>query len=256
MKQVAIVTGASRGIGFAIAKQLAEDGFCVVVSARSPEQDNRENMAELARITPEYFYVQADVSRQADRENLIRQAVGRFGAVHLLVNNAGVAPKVRSDLLDMTEESFDYVLGVNTKGALFLSQLAAKQMLTQPIGKNGRRGTIVNITSCSAAAVSVNRGEYCVSKAGASMVTQLFADRLAAENIAVHEVRPGVIATDMTKGVQEKYDRMMAEGVFPQARWGTPQDVALAVSALAGKYFPYSTGGHIDVDGGFHLRRL
>ena len=178
-----------------------------------------------------------------------------FGRIDVLVNNAGVAPLVRADLLDMTEESFDRVVGINTKGNMFLTQAAAKQMLRlEPLGK--KRGTIINISSCSAEVSSVSRGEYCVSKAGVSMLTTLFADRLAAEDILVHEVRPGVISTEMTSAVTEKYDRLIAEGLFPIARWGTPEDVAEAVSVFAGDSFLYTTGDHINVDGGFHIKRL
>lgn len=173
----------------------------------------------------------------------------------MLVNNAGVAPKVRADLLEMTEESFDRVVGTNTKGNLFLTQAAAKQMLCQePIGK--KRGTIINISSCSAEVSSVSRGEYCVSKAGVSMLTTLFADRLAGEGILVNEIRPGVIATDMTSTVTGKYDKLIADGAFPIARWGTPEDIANAVSVFAGDDFLYTTGSYLDVDGGFHIKRL
>ena len=161
----------------------------------------------------------------------------------------------RADLLDMTEERFDRVIGINTKGTMFLTQLVAKQMLSQE-WKGGIRGYIVNISSCSAEVVSTNRGEYCVSKAGISMLTRLYADRLAGEGILVNEVRPGVIATDMTSAVKEKYDKLIGEGVFPIARWGRPEDVADAVSALVSGKFDYSTGIHIDVDGGFHMKRL
>ena len=155
----------------------------------------------------------------------------------------------------MTEESFDYVVGVNTKGNMFLTQAVARQMIRQqPL--DGRRGVIVNVSSCSAVVSSTNRGEYCVSKAGVSMLTTLYADRLACEGILVHEVRPGVIATDMTSAVQEKYDKLIGDGMFPIARWGTPQDVAGAVSALCSDKFQYTTGNYIDVDGGFHIQRL
>ena len=159
------------------------------------------------------------------------------------------------DLLEMTEESYDRVMGINVKGTLFLTQLAAKQMLKQEIlGK--KRGTIVNVGSCSAQVSSVNRGEYCISKSALSMVTTLFADRLASEGILVHEVRPGVIRTDMTSGVKEKYDAAIQNGVFPICRWGTPEDVAEAVGAFCSDQFLYTTGNYIDVDGGFHIRRL
>lgn len=169
----------------------------------------------------------------------------------MLVNNAGVAPKVRADLLTMSEESFDYVLGVNLRGNMFLTQLVANRMIEQKI-----KGIIVNVSSCSAEVSSTNRGEYCVSKAGVSMLTTLYADRLAREGILVYEVRPGVIQTEMTSTVQSKYDKLIEEGAFPIARWGRPEDVALAVSAFAGGKFPYTTGNYIDVDGGFHIKRL
>lgn len=173
----------------------------------------------------------------------------------MLVNNAGVAPKVRADLLEMSEESFDYVVGINTKGNMFLTQLVAKQMIAQePV--DGRKGVIVNVSSCSSVVSSTNRGEYCVSKAGVSMLTTLYADRLAAEGILVNEVRPGVIATDMTSKVQGKYDALIEKGTFPIARWGTPEDVAGAVSLLCSDRLRYTTGNYLDVDGGFHIQRL
>ena len=199
--------------------------------------------------------VQADVACREQVNTMVRQVEDTFGPVALLVNNAGVAPRVRADLLEMSEESFDYVLGVNTKGNMFLTQAVAKQMIRQaPL--DGRKGVIVNVSSCSSVVSSVNRGEYCVSKAGVSMLTTLYADRLAQEGILVHEVRPGVIATDMTSAVQDKYDKMIGDGMFPIARWGTPQDVANAVSALCSDKFLYTTGNYIDVDGGFHIKRL
>lgn len=255
MKKTAIVTGGSRGIGFAVAKRLAEDGFNLVITARSPRENNQDNFAVLDAMGADYLFLQSDISKAEDRAYVVAEAVKRFGGVHVLVNNAGVAPNQRSDLLEMTEESFDRVVGINTKGTMFMSQAAAKQMLTQAV-EGRKRGTIINISSCSSVVSSVNRGEYCVSKAGISMLTTLFADRLAADGILVHEVRPGVIDTDMTTGVKEKYDRLFASGAFPLARWGQPEDIANAVSVLAGDSFLYTTGGHIDVDGGFHIQRL
>ena len=200
-------------------------------------------------------YVQANVADHNDRLRIVSEAVALFGRIDVLVNNAGVAPLVRADLLEMTEESFDRVVGINTKGNMFLTQAVAKQMIRQePIEK--RKGVIVNISSCSSVVSSTSRGEYCVSKAGISMLTTLYADRLAPEGILVHEVRPGVIATDMTNTVQAKYDKLIADGVFPIARWGTPEDVANAVSALVSEKFLYTTGNYVDVDGGFHIKRL
>lgn len=178
-----------------------------------------------------------------------------YGRIDLLVNNAGVAPKVRGDLLTMTEESFDYVVGTNTRGTMFMCQEAANQMLKQEL-RGKKRGTIINISSCSSEVVSLNRGEYCISKAGVSMITKLFAARLAGEGILVFEIRPGVIATDMTDKVRDKYDSMINDKVFPIARWGYPEDVANAVNLFAQDELLYSTGTSIDVDGGFHLKQL
>ena len=255
MKQTAIVTGGSRGIGFAIARQLGLDGYNIVILATTPREKNERNLQILCDDKTDFHYVQGNIGDHDDRLRLVREAVEAFGGIHVLVNNAGVAPLVRADLLEMTEESFDRVVGINTKGNMFLTQAVAKQMLTQPVtGK--KRGTIVNISSCSAEVSSISRGEYCVSKAGVSMLTKLYADRLAGEGILVHEVRPGVIATDMTSAVQGKYDALIAGGTFPIARWGTPEDVAGAVSALCSDKFLYTTGNYIDVDGGFHIKRL
>lgn len=255
MKQTAIVTGGSRGIGFAIAKQLGQDGFNIVILDMNDQSAYQDNLDQLTAQGTEYLYVKGNICDAADRQRLIDETVERFGGIHVLVNNAGIAPRVRADLLEMSEESFDRVLGVNTKGNMFITQAVAKQMMKQePVGK--KRGTIVNISSCSAEVSSISRGEYCVSKAGVSMLTTLYADRLAPEGILVHEVRPGVIATDMTSTVQEKYDKMFADGVFPIARWGTPEDIAGAVSAFCSDKFTYTTGNYVDVDGGFHIKRL
>lgn len=255
MKKTAIITGGSRGIGFAIARQLGNDGYNVVIFATTPEEKNHDHMEILRQDGIEYLYVQGNLGEAGDRQRLVREAVERFGAIHVLVNNAGVAPNVRADLLEMTEESFDRVVGINTKGTMFLTQAVANQMLRQPV-EGRKRGTIINVSSCSAQVSSVNRGEYCVSKAGVSMLTTLYADRLAGEGILVHEVRPGVIATDMTSTVQEKYDGLIRQGAFPIARWGTPEDVAGVVSAFCSDKFLYTTGNYVDVDGGFHIQRL
>ena len=255
MKLTAIVTGASRGIGLAIAVQLAKDGYNIAVLATRDAEEYVDHIREIEAEGAQVLYVKGNISIAEDRQRLVSETVKTFGAVHLLVNNAGVGPKQRNDLLEMTEESWDRVVGINTKGAMFLTQLVAKQMISQK-QEGKKRGTIINISSCSSVVSSTNRGEYCVSKAGVSMLTTLFADRLAAEGILVHEVRPGVIATDMTSGVKARYDALIKEGLFPIARWGTPEDVAGAVSALASERFLYSTGNYIDVDGGFHIKRL
>lgn len=255
MKQTAVVTGGTRGIGLAIAKRLGADGFQVAIVGTRPREAVTDCLELFETASIAHCYVQADIASAEDRRRIVEEAVAAFGAIHVLVNNAGVAPLERRDLLEMTEESFERVLGINLKGTLFLTQAVANQMIKQePVGK--KRGTIINISSCSAEVSSTGRGEYCVSKAGLSMVTTLYADRLAAEGILVHEVRPGVIATDMTATVQKKYDDLIATGAFPLARWGTPEDIAGAVSAFAGEDFLYTTGNYIDVDGGFHIKRL
>ena len=255
MKKTAVVTGSSRGIGYAIARQLGLDGFNVVIVATGSREKNIDAIRRLEEEDITVGYVQANVADHDDGLRIVSESVKLFGRIDVLVNNAGVAPLVRADLLEMTEESFDRVVGINTKGNMFLTQAVARQMISQePIEK--RKGVIVNISSCSSVVSSTSRGEYCVSKAGISMLTTLFADRLAAEGILVHEVRPGVIATDMTSAVQAKYDRLIEDGLFPIARWGTPEDVAGAVSALVSDKFLYTTGNYIDVDGGFHIKRL
>lgn len=255
MKKTAIITGSSRGIGFAIARQLGLDGNRIVMVATGAQEKNQTALDELEALDVECMYVQANIGSHEDRLKIVRETVEKFERIDILVNNAGVAPLVRADLLDMTEESFDRVISVNTKGTMFLTQAVAKQMISQePV--DGRRGIIVNVSSCSAAVSSVSRGEYCISKAGLSMLTTLYADRLAAEGILVHEVRPGVIATDMTSTVTEKYDQLIQDGAFPIARWGKPEDVANVVSAFCSDKFQYTTGNYIDVDGGFHISRL
>lgn len=255
MKKTAIVTGASRGIGYAIARQLGLDGYNIVMVATGPQAKNQATIDALTAEGISCAYVQANIGDHDDRLKIVAGALEAFGRIDALVNNAGVAPLVRNDLLEMTEESWDRVLGINTKGNMFLTQAVANQMIRQePLG--GRKGVIVNVSSCSAEVSSTSRGEYCVSKAGVSMLTTLYADRLACEGILVHEVRPGVIATDMTSKVQSKYDKLIEDGLFPIARWGTPEDVAGAVSALCSDKFLYTTGNYIDVDGGFHIKRL
>lgn len=255
MKKTAIVTGASRGIGYAIATRLGLDGCNVVLLATGPQQRYQESLDKLTGQGIDWLYVQGSVDSEADREALVRAAVERYGRVDILVNNAGVAPKERRDLLEMSEESFDRVMNINAKANLFLTQRVARQMIAQK-QVFANKGHIVNVGSCSAEVSSTSRGEYCVSKAAVAMLTTLFADRLAAEGIVVNEVRPGVIATDMTSVVTEKYDRLIAQGAFPIARWGKPEDVADMVSLFCSDRVLYTTGNHVDVDGGFHIQRL
>lgn len=255
MKKTAIITGGSRGIGLAIAQKLGQDGFQIVVVASSSQENNQKNLDILSQGGISWIYIQADVSQPEGRLKILRETVDAYGSIDVLVNNAGVAPKVRADILEMTEESFDRVISINTKGNMFLTQLVARQMISQPMGSK-KRGTIINISSCSAEVSSTSRGEYCVSKAGIAMLTKLYADRLASEGILVHEIRPGVVATDMTSGVKEKYDMLIQDNLFPIARWGMPSDIADAVSVFAGDSLVYTTGNYIDVDGGFHIKRL
>ena len=235
--KIAIVTGAASGIGLAVVKKFLAEGYEVYGMSRR----------EAPPLTHEHFhYLPGDISVSAHRERLIAAAE----QIDVLVNVAGVAPKVRADLLEMTEESYDYVMDINLKGTFFLTQLAANKM------KERNSGYICNISSLSEYTSSTNRGEYCISKAGLSMVTKLFADRLAEFGIAVNEVRPGIIATDMTEKVKEKYNTLIEEGLLPIRRWGQPEDVANAVWTLCSGALPYVTGQAIDVDGGFHIRRL
>lgn len=245
MKRVALVTGAASGIGRASAEILLKNGIAVAGLSRRPEMT--------APPEGDFLYVSGDIGCKEDRERFVQTALDRFGRIDILVNVAGVAPKIRSDLLDMTEDSFDYVMNINTKGTLFLTQSVAKEMIKN---EGSQKGCIVNISSVSAYASSTNRGEYCISKAGVSMITKLFADRLAEYGIAVNEIRPGIIATDMTAKVQEKYDRLIDDGLLPIKRWGKPEDVAAAVYALCGDFLPYMTGQSLDIDGGFHIQRL
>lgn len=246
----AVITGGAGGIGLAITKTLYEEGYCVaVIDMKEPMLDN------LGIDSDKSLFFRGSIASKADRERFISETIEKFGRIDVLVNNAGITPAKRMDLLDMTEESFDRVISVNLKGCLGMSQIVAKQMIKQQ-QVNEQHGVIINISSCSAYASSVNRGEYCISKTGISMLTKLFADRLAAENIGVYEIRPGIIATDMTSTVKEKYDKLINDGLLPISRWGKPQDVANAVSVLCSGKLCYSTGEIINVDGGFHIQRL
>ena len=255
----ALVTGASRGIGRGIAIELARAGYRVAINYAGNASAAAEALKLVQEAGSDGFVVQGDVSVATDRQRMITETVENFGRIDILVNNAGVAPNVRADLLDAGEESFDRLLAINLKGPFFLSQLAAKQMLKQQKDEEGFRGRIVNITSISVYTSSINRGDYCMVKAGLAMMTKLFADRLGGDDINVYEIRPGVIATDMTGGVKEKYDKLIIEderGITPIRRWGKPEDIGRAVRAIAEDRFPFSTGACFDVDGGFHLHRL
>lgn len=244
--KIALVTGVAGGIGFATAEKLLQNDIAVVGMDIAPAMPKE--------LKGNFLYVQGDLSKASDRENLVKTVMDKYGKIDILVNVAGVAPKVRADLLTMTEESYDFVMNINTKGTLFLTQAVANKMI-QNSGDN--KGYIVNISSMSAYTSSVNRGEYCISKAGVSMITTLFADRLAEYGIMVNEVRPGIIATGMTDKVKDKYDNLIFnQGILPIKRWGTPDDIANAVFTLCNGSLPYVTGQAIDVDGGFHIRSL
>jgi 3-oxoacyl-[acyl-carrier protein] reductase len=255
-ERVALVTGASRGIGRSIALALAAKGWRVAVNYAGNLAAAQETAAAIADAGSDSLIVQADIGKAADRERLVAAVVTRFRRLDLLVNNAGMAPRTRMDLLSTTEESYDEVMAVNLKGPFFLTQRVANLMIDLQQAGQVTEPLIVNIGSLSAYTSSVNRGEYCISKAGMGMMTALFADRLAEYGIRVYELRPGVIATDMTRAVSARYDKLIAEGLTPMRRWGTGEDVAAAVAAIAEGYLPFSTGEVINVDGGFHLRRL
>jgi NAD(P)-dependent dehydrogenase (short-subunit alcohol dehydrogenase family) len=255
-KPVAIVTGASRGIGRAIAARLAADGHGVVVNFHSNRHAADEVVGEIQQAGGEALVVQADVALASDRARLIEQTVGKYGRLDVLINNAGITSVGRKDLLEATEQSWDTVFATNLKGPFFLAQLAARQMIAQIDAAKIPRGTIINVSSISAYAVSTNRADYCMAKAAMQMMTWLLADRLAEHRISVYEICPGVIASDMTAPVKEKYDRLIAEGLSPIRRWGQPDDVAAAASMLVSGQLPFSTGERINVDGGFHIRRL
>jgi len=260
-KRVALVTGGGRGIGRGISLRLAADGFLVVVNSVSAAKAGAENSgaavcAEISRAGGEALAIRADISQAAQRAKLLAQVRDRLGRLDLLVNNAGVTSLERTDIMEAGEESFDHVMNINLKGPYFLTQLAAKWMIElQQAGKISK-GRICFITSVSAYAGSRGRGDYCISKAGLSMAAALWAERLGEFDMPVLEIRPGVIATDMTAGAKAKYDAMIEAGVFPQRRWGKPEDVAAVVAAFARGDLDYSTGVAVDASGGFQLRRL
>jgi 3-oxoacyl-[acyl-carrier protein] reductase len=255
-KPVALVTGAARGIGAAIALELAKNGFDVAINDICEEEQAKPTVNQIRATGATTIFIKADISNAEGRSLILDVMRKEFSRIDILVNNAGIAPMSRVDLLEASEESFDRVLKVNLKGPYFLSQLIAKWMIQLRQDEGRSKMKIVNIASISSYTSSPSRGEYCVSKAGVSMMTKLFADRLAEYGINVYELRPGIIYSPMTEPVREKYDKLIAEGVTPIKRWGTPEDVAMAVTAIAKDHFPFSTGSVFDIDGGFHLRRL
>lgn len=243
----AVITGGSRGIGLGIAKELLKNGFNIVLSAR-------KESAQVEELKREYcgrvIFIPCDISDINDVEKLVCAVKEKFGKIDLLVNNAGVAPKERKDILDLTPEEFDYVTDINLKGTFFVTQKFV------PLLKENVKSRIVNISSMSAYTASVNRGEYCVSKAGISMITKLYAARLAEYGISVIEIRPGIIETEMTSKVKEKYEKMIADGITPIKRMGQPEDIAKCVASIANGSFDFCTGTVIDCDGGFNVRCL
>jgi len=260
MNPVALITGGSRGIGRGIALALAGAGFDLVVNYKANSEAARETARDCVAAAKNGIRAeicQANIAERCDREELVDFVEVKFGRIDLLVNNAGIAPKVRADLLECAEESFDELMETNCKGPFFLTQSVAKWMLElkKKLGEN-YRPKIVTISSVSAYTASINRGEYCISKAALSMITPLFASRLAQDGINVYEIRPGIISTDMTATVQEKYDALIQNGLTPIPRWGLPEDIGKAVVAIAQDHFPFSTGEVFNVDGGFHFRRL
>ena len=257
---VALVTGGSRGLGAGVALALAAAGYSVAIGYRSDAGAAAATAAACracATGAAQHFHpVQADVAVTADRERLLAATLEAFGSLEVLVNNAGIAPRQRADLLEASEESFAEVLATNLTGPYFLTQAVARHWLGQPAKEKARRRAVIFVNSISAAYASVSRGEYCVSKAGLAMARELFAVRLAEAGIGVYEVRPGLMETDMTRAVKDKYDALIAEGLVPQKRWGTPADVGRAVAALVSGDFDFSQGTVVDVDGGFSLLRL
>jgi NAD(P)-dependent dehydrogenase (short-subunit alcohol dehydrogenase family) len=255
-RKVAIITGAGRGIGRGIAIQLARAGWTIVINDIGNPDPPAETLDLVRQEGSDGLVVLANITLAEDRQKILDQTIAKFGQIDLLVNNAGIGPRVRVDILETTEESMNEVLGVNTIGPFFLTQLVSKKMIELISQKKMSQAKIINIGSMSAYTSSTSRAEYCISKAAVSMNTLLFADRLAAEGINVYEIRPGIIKTPLTEIVKDKYDKLISEGLLPIKRWGLPEDIAKAIVAIAEDYLPYSTGQVIDVDGGYHIHRL
>ena len=256
VRRTALVTGGTRGIGLGVARALAAEGWDLALGGVRAEAEVAATLEELRQRGAAVAYCQGDVGSPRDRMRIVDHVRERFGTVNALVNNAGRAPRVRADLLDATEESFEELIRTNLQGPYFLTQAVAREQVARRKTEPSFAAAIVFITSVSAEMASVNRGEYCVSKAGLAMAVRLFATRLAEAGIAVFEVRPGIIATDMTSAVQEVYDRRIAEGLVPERRWGQPEDVGRAVATLLRGDVPYATGTVVHVDGGLSVPRL
>ena len=255
-RPVGLVTGGSRGIGLGVAQALAREGYDLAICGVRPQEAASESLALLREAGSEVLYVQADVSVTADRERLVAEVRRHFGKLNVLVNNAGVAPAVRADILEATEESFERLIRINLQGPYFLTQAVANWMIEQKQANSAFTGCVINVSSISATVASVNRGDYCITKAGVSMATKLFAARLGEYDLPVYEIRPGIIKTDMTSAVTGKYDKLIGEGLLLQARWGVPADVGRAAAMLARGDLAYSTGQVIMVEGGQTMPRL
>ncbi|MCX7788830.1 MAG: 3-ketoacyl-ACP reductase [Spirochaetes bacterium] len=260
-RPVALVTGASRGLGRGVALELAKAGFSVGINYAGNRKAAEETQAacrEIAPSTDQQFEIfQADIGKREDRERLVTEAWSTFGYLDALVNNAGIAPRIRADILEASEESFEELIRINLQGPYFLTQMVARRWVKEKPSSRVLGGfKIVFVTSISADTASIQRGEYCISKAGLAMAVKLWASRLAEAGIQVYELRPGIMATDMTSGVKTKYDTLIEQGLVPQKRWGTPEDVGKAVRSLLEGDFPFSTGSVIHIDGGFHVSRL
>lgn len=261
MKKVALITGASRGIGRGIALSLAKQGYDIAGVATNPDPDNTDSglyevKARVETIGQTLHPIKGDLANLDDHPRILQETLDAFGQVDVLVNNAGVSLAKRYDILETTAESYDRVMGINLRGTFFLTQTVANHLVANPRRDAAITPCIIFITSISATAVSVNRAEYCISKMGATMAARLYAARLAEHGINVYEIQPGVIRSDMTAGVTERYDRLIEEGLFPQKRWGEPEDIGKATVALAEGYFDYATGAVIEVGGGFGIKRL
>jgi 3-oxoacyl-[acyl-carrier protein] reductase len=256
-RPVAVITGASRGIGRAVAIALAAEGYDIAAIARLVDSEGMEFLSEeVVKKEAQFFPIGLDISCTDCHKEVVANILERYGRIDLLVNNAGVAPLLRSDILDMTEESYDRVMTINLKGPVFLAQKIAKEMIWLKLQISDYNPVIVFITSVSATLSSTNRTEYCVSKAGLSMASKVFADRLTDEGILVFEVRPGVIETDMTAKIRNKYDKLISEGLVPQKRWGLPEDIGKAVASLARGDWNFSTGMTFEISGGLNIHKL
>lgn len=256
MAKTALITGGTRGIGFGIARCLALKGYDLAVNGVRPESAVGEQLDQLKQAGGRVFYCQGDIGAASDRMKIHDRAFETLKRINVLVNNAGVAPKSRVDVLEVSEDGYDYVMDINLKGTFFLSQMVGRRMIAEKMTHPDYQASLVTITSVSAEVASTNRGEYCIAKAGLAMMTKLLAARLGEVNIPVYEIRPGIIETDMTSGVKSKYDKLINEGLTIEKRWGTPDDIGRIVAALAEGEIPYSTGQVIHADGGMGIRRL